>query len=410
MKLHGLLLMLIIGVIVLIGCSTPHVQAPVSDNLTQENWMQKVNLSSNNWIRNADPWFLTGEPNQLEQSLKNTLNTSGTATTAIQVAGFNNLVVNGPFQVQIIGGQDHDSVFVFGPYDAARQVLIQNSANTLRITLAKDCKVNLGKVIVRIGVRNLKSITNLGSGNIYGRNIYSNGLILTECSSGCIILNGQMQLNKVNQQGTGTITVIGAVTPCLFINVKGNGNVNVCGRVGIQEIIHLGDGCVNIIGADSNSLVIHAAGKGMTTVAGVVNLKKVIACDYSYVYVYCVNSKDLYISQSNCSRVGLAGYVSNMNIDMVDSARFGGKYLHADNIYVKTRNWSHANVNPNKKIFAAALNKSSIYMFNSPDAISQYPGGSGVVLPMWNAACPSNPVISCPVPQALALPQRVYKQ
>lgn len=409
MKIHSLLLMIIVSLFTLIGCSsTSDYQTTIHGNLVKENWYSRINTSPNNWTRNVDPWFLTGEPNQLEQYLNNPTQSLGSSITQVRAGNFNSIVVNGSFEVQIVGGQERESVYVLGPFDAVRQVSIQNQNHTLHINQIKDSKANLRKVIVRIGVCNLRKIVNLGKGHIYGRNITSDCLTLTACDCGSIILVGQMNLNKVAQFGKGSITVIGAYTPCLFIKVKGNGNVNVSGRVGIQKIENVGNGCVNIIGADSDSLTIHTSGKGTTAVIGCVNLKKVTANDYSCVYVYCINSKSLYVSQSGCSRVGLAGYVGYMNVDMIDSSRFEGQYLHGGSIYVMSRDESHANVAPDVKIFAAAKDTSSIYLFGSPNIVSRYPNGGGIILPVFNDSnLPmSNVGPACAVP---TMPQRVYK-
>jgi putative autotransporter adhesin-like protein len=412
MKIHSLLLIIIVNLLILTGCSNPSFyQATVQENLVKENWYQHVNVSPSNWTRNADPWFLTGEPNQLEHYLNNPSHNLGSAITQVRAGRFNNLVVNGSFQVQIVGGQAKESVYVLGPYNAIRQISIQNKNHTLYINQMQDPKANLKKVIVRIGVCQLKKITNLGKGDIYGRQITSDCLAITACDCGSVVLTGQMNLNKIMQLGTGSVTVIGAYTPCLFIKVKGNGNVNVSGRVGVQKIANLGNGCINIIGADSDSLTIHANGKGSTSVVGCVNLKKVTASDYSSVYVYCINSKSLYVSQSGCSHVGLAGYVGYMNIDMMDSSRFEGQYLHGGSIYVLTRDWSHANVAPDVKIFAAAKNKSSIYLFGSPNIVSRYPNGGGVILPVFNDSITPHlgPACMLPTPPTW-VPERTYKQ
>lgn len=409
MKLHSIFFIILISILTLAGCSTSPYQVSVNDTFVKENWINRVNaITPSAWTRNADPWFLSGDPNSLEKYLENTPQPIGTSIMSVRAGSFNNIIVNGPFEVQIAGGQEHDSVYVLGPNDAIRQVSVQSSHHTLQILPVKNPSANLKTIIVRIGVRNLRNITNLGTGTIYGRNIYSDCLTITECDCGSIILSGQMNLTKVKQMGSGCITVIGAITPCLSIEVKGNGNVNVCGHVGIQNITQDGSGCVNIVGADSDCLTILARGNGVISVKGFVNLKKLIAADRSCVFVFCVKSGALYVSQSGNSRVGLAGYVKNMNIDLINNARFEGHYLKGGSIYVKTRDCSHANVAPDRKIFAAAMNQSSIYMFGSPDIVSRYPNGSGVILPIWNDPTSCAMPISCPVPPTL-IPQSIYK-
>lgn len=411
MTIRSLLFIIIVSLTVLIGCSNPSFyQASVHENQVKETWYQHMNVSPNNWIRNADSWFLTGEPNHIEYYLNNPSHNLGSAIASVRSGSFDRLVVNGSFQVQIVGGQARESVYVLGPYDATRQISIHNQNGTLYVNQTKDAKVDLKKVIVRIGICQLKKIVNLGTGNVYGRNINSECLTIVACDCGSVMLVGQMNLNKVMQLGTGSITVIGAYTPCLFITVKGNGNVNVSGRVGIQKITNEGNGCVNIVGADSDSLIIHASNKSITSVMGCVNLKKVTASDYSCVYVYCIYSKNLYVSQRGCSRVGLAGYVGYMNVDLMDSSRFEGQYLKGGSIYVMTQDASHANVAPDVKIFAAAKNNSSIYLFGSPNIVSRYPSGGGVILPIFSDSNLPNggPVCVFPTSPRLA-PQRMYK-
>ncbi|MBV8803332.1 MAG: DUF2807 domain-containing protein, partial [Gammaproteobacteria bacterium] len=233
MKLRSIFFIILISILTLTGCSTSPYQVTVNENLIKENWLNKVNaIHPSAWTRNADPWFLSGNPNGLEKYLETTPEPIGTTIMSVRAGSFDNIIVNGPFEVQISGGQDHDSVYVLGPNDAIRQVSVQSSHHTLKIFQVKNPSANLRTVIVRIGLRNLRNVTNLGKGTIYGRNIDSDCLTITECDCGSIILSGQMNLTQVKQMGSGCITVIGAITPSLSIEAKGNGNVNICGHVG----------------------------------------------------------------------------------------------------------------------------------------------------------------------------------
>lgn len=199
MKLHSIFFIILVSIFTLIGCSTPY-QVNVNGNLAKETWMNQVNaITPSAWTRNADPWFLSGDPNSLEKYLETTPQPIGTSIMSVRAGSFDNIIVNGPFEVQIAGGQDHDSVYVLGPNDAIRQVSVQSSHHTLKILQVKNPSANLKTIIVRIGVRNLRNITNLGKGTIYGRNIYSDCLTITECDCGSIILSGQMNLTKVKQ-------------------------------------------------------------------------------------------------------------------------------------------------------------------------------------------------------------------
>jgi hypothetical protein len=391
----------LLGIIILLFCTMTacsndngYDQTQLRENLLKETWMQRINLDPNNWVRGADPWFLTGNPNSLEQYYNKSAPPSKAITTLmVHVPDFTNVSVSGDFQVQIIGRAEHNSVYIVGPNASTRQVVVEMLNNTLYVHKTKESKDCLKNVIVRINIHDLQVLKNFGSSNIYGRDVISSHLAINSCNCGNIFLTGDMDLTHVNQTGTGTVVVIGANTPCLDIKVKGKGSVKVNGHVGIQNISHWGDGDVEILGADSDALRITAYGKGITNVVGYVNLKKVTANDSSRIYVYWINSSSLYVSASGNARIGLAGAATNMNADIIDTSRFEGQYLHGDTVYARTRNWSHANVASDKKIFAAALDSSSIYIFGSPNMVSRYTSQKGAIIPIWVDALPPQPFV-----------------
>ncbi len=395
MKKLGLLSSIILLFCTLAACvsnNSGYDQTQLNENLLKETWMQQINLNPNYWVRGADPWYYTGNPNSIEQ-YDNTASPSKAITTLmVRVPDFTNVNVSGDFEVQITGRTEHNSVFIVGPNASTRQIVVEMINNTLYIHKTKDSKDCLKNVIVRINIHDLHVLKNFGSSNIYGRDVMSNHLMISSCDCGNIFLSGNMNVTRINQTGTGTVAIIGANTPCLGIKVIGNGNVKVNGHVGIQTIYQRGNGDVNILGADSDSLAITTYGNGITSVVGYVNLKKVSAHNTSRVYVYWINSNSLYVTADGTSHVGLAGAVTNMNVDIIDASRFEGQYLHGDTVYARTRNWSHANISSDKKIFAAALDNSSIYIFGSPTMVSRYTSQKGAIIPIWLDTPPPAPL------------------
>lgn len=379
MKRHTLIGIILFAFLTLLGCKTPTLPTTVNENLLSETWVSQVRVDPNRWVRHADSWYLTGTPNQIEQQV-NAVPTS--TVMSVSAPYFNNIEINGNVEVQLVGGQVKNSVYIIGSNTATRQIVTRISKGTLYINPV-DLKGDYKNVIVRVGVGNIRQITNLGSARIWGRQLLSTNLILKNCSNGCIVINGQVKLTKVIQVGNGTVTVIGACSPALVIDVKGNGNVNVSGHVGLQKISHDGNGKVNVLGADSDSLTIHATCNGITTVVGCVNLKEVIAKDKSRVFVYWVKSKGAYVTASNTAQVGLAGLTTNLNVDLTGQSRYYGQYLHTGNLYVKTLNQSHANVTSGERLFAASGDSSSIYFYGAPRIISRYTSQNGVILPVW---------------------------
>lgn len=401
MKKFFWLTMAFLCTFILTSCSFP-VFAPVTpyENLLNESWICKVNLNPNLWLCGADTWFITGKPNKLEKSILRAQPYNAISSMKVRTGNFSKIYINGNFQVQIIGGQEKNSVRVLGPNNAVRMVAVETRNNTLFVRQVPSndgkCKPDIRKVIVQISACNLSCITTEGNGDIYGRFILSNSLIINSKGNGKIMLSGNMNLCQVNQTGTGPITIMGAYTPLLNIKLIGNGCINISGRVGVKSILNKGDGNITIIGADTDCLTITASGCSKTIVAGYVNLKKIIAVNKSQVYLYWVNGNASYIFENDQARVGLAGTTNNLNVTMKGSTRFYGQYLRADAAYINTSDKSHANVTANKELFAKNTGESSIYYAGSP-TLSNTTSGLTTVLPLNGNALPPSPPCSTPL-------------
>lgn len=382
MKKHIVFWIALFAALILSGCANRDcLRTQVNSCYLHETWLQKINLDSSKWLRCADSWYRTGAPNCTERYANAAPPSSAITTMSIKVPNFTGISVNGTFQVQIVGGQMRNGVYIVGPNIETRQVSVEMHGNTLYLSQTKKC--NLNNVIVRIGICNLRSLCNRGCSRIEGKMIDSDQLAITSCGSGSILLSGQMNLTKVSQTGAGAVTIIGAHTPSLCIYAYGNGCVNICGRVGVKSIANHGSGTINILGTDTDSLVISTSGRTTTNAVGYANVKKITARDNSRVYMYWVNSCNTVVCASQHACIGLAGNAKNLNIDIQGYAQFSGQYLHGGNVYVRTRGCAHANVAADQKIFAAALDHSSIYFFGSPNIVSRYISQSGIVIPVW---------------------------
>jgi hypothetical protein len=358
--------------------------APAPDLVT-ETWLRQVQTNPQLWACGADSWFLTGEPNSIEKCDFQAPADKALSLMKVRVPDFVNIKVNGNFQVQIVGGQKRTSVRILGPNDAVRLTAIDVFGNTIYVHQAPNCEkvcgpIYMSRVIVRIGVRDLRKLTNEGNGNIYGRNICTRCLDVFSTGNGNIMLNGMMNLRRVKQTGCGTVTLAGACTPYLEMKVLGPGTVNISGRVGIQSILHYGYGRVNIIGADTDSLVVNTGGCGITSVYGFVNLKKVVATQNSRVYIYWVNGVGTYVRERDRAEVGLAGTTSYLNVDAYDNSIFWGQYLRGRQSYIHTHNNAHANVSVDNKLFANAEDNSSIYFFGSPCKVAKFSTHNGTII------------------------------
>lgn len=345
------------------GCTPPPV-LPENNTSLNETWPKQINTQPNLWLKNADNWFVTGNPNKLEKSLNKAqaARAEDIVAQTLLRSSFNEIVVAGNFQVQIIGGQAKDSISAYGPRDLLKALKIESIGHKISILPAEGV-INLDRVIVRIGIKNLRKLTNLGAGDILGRGVTSKALMVTLQGSGNIYLGGNMNLKQVNQLGMGTITIIGAFTPSLFIEAPGDGLINISGRVGIQSIHQTGNGCIRIIGADSDSLCINTFAAGRIEVVGTVNLQELKARGRSRIYMTCLRSSQLKVLAQNSAHVAFAGIAVQAHVYVADEARFSGQYLKTENMFVNTKNKAQANVSAYHEVFVSAQDQSQVYYY-----------------------------------------------
>ena len=376
--------MLILSVLTLVSCAYRGNPYPKSD-LTEERWMASVNNNANTWSRGADRWFLTGDPNATEQMNATAPDAVAISTMNVRVGDFNNIKIDGPFQVQLFGSNERNSVYVYGPNTEVRQVAVEVRNGTLYINMAKDASYSrkMGQVIIRVGVMNLNNLTNRGSGRVEGRQLRSNGLNIIAAGSGNMYLAGEMNVRCITQSGSGCVNVFGAVTPVMDIYTTGSGEVNVSGNIGIRTIQHHGSTDINIIGANTDGLKINTDGSGKIGINGRANVREITAKQNTCVYIYSSVSNSIYVYTSGNAKVGIAGNTSDLYVDASGNSQFLGRYLCTLNAYVRAHDQAHINVTATNKIYAAATQGGSIYFFGTPDIMTQFLRDNGTVIPIW---------------------------
>jgi hypothetical protein len=318
----------------------------------------------------------------------------------VKVPNFNSIKVDGAFQVQIYGTYDHDSVCVYGPNETVRDIAVEYRNGTLYVHQLKKSPW-MRHVIVRIGVQNLMTLTQLGCGTIEAVQIRSTMLCIytSAKSTGNIYLSGPVNLCRVVHHGCGSVNVFGAVTPQLDIYTAGLGDLNICGNVGVRSITHHHRNNINIIGVNTDGLKIYTDGAGKIGLQGTMNIRQICARGNTCVFAYTANSVSIHADAYDRAVIGVSGCTQDLTVNTYGSSRFYGRFLCAQNAFVKARNWSHINVSAASKIFASASDHASVYFFGAPNNLSQFVGGYGVIIPIWNGM--SN---GCVVPR-----QVVYK-
>lgn len=392
MKRYLLLALVVFSWLLLAGCAT-HRYPYLNKHLAHESWMQFVDANPNMWTRGADNWFMTGDPNATEMADRNAPYSAAISTMMVKVPEFLNIKSNGDFQVQLFGTYGPSSVYVFGPNDAVRSVVVRVHGNTLCIDQVKNAPRSVRRVIIRVGVNQLGKLVQLGCGPIEAIQMHSMNLSIMSLGKGNIYLAGPVNLSRVTATNAGSVSVFGAVTPNLDIRTSGSGSVNVSGRVGVHTIVHHGVGNINIIGADSDSLRIYTDGRGKIGIRGPVNLREIKARGKTCVFLCnALINGGAYVWAYDYAKVGMAGSADNLYVETYKGARFEGRSMCVMNAFVRAHDWSHINITATNKIFAAATENGSVYFFGQPNIMSQYVGGYGVVLPVWSGYGPVCPV------------------
>lgn len=358
--------------LLLTGCAFYSCAKPVY--LVNETWPCQISSDTRPWIEGVDAWFLTGRPS-ISFYHKNGLIAENMFKN--HLPRFSTIQTNGGYQIQLVGGQKENTITIMGlPETETKRLTVKVCCDTLFIQQnnppknSKHLVYPMNNVVLRIGVSNLHALYQLGNGTIYGRKIFSDGLQIFSSGSGNLMLFGSMNVYRITQMGGGNITVFGAITPVIDLIVS-SGIVNVGGDVGIHSITNNG-GYINIIGANSDGLCISTSGSSCTKVIGNFNLQNVIAKGCSHVYLCGVRSCATAITASNNAEVGVSGITGGLCINLKGYSRFFGKNLHSQEVYVSTKDSSHANLSTNRSMFARVDGYSSVYYFGGIPTITPF--------------------------------------
>ena len=391
-KLFAVEFLVLIIALLLAGCAP--TRSPNLNGLSMyENWFRFVDTHPNRWAYGADRWFFTGNPSATENQVKQAPAWAAVSTMAVKVPQFTRIRIEGNFDTQIYGTSQPNSVMIYGPNQNVRDVMVEVLGDTLVIKQAHARQAIKG-LIVRIGIGELHELTQLGCGTIEAAQIHSSALTVFSRGKGNIFLAGAGMLNvqRIVNAGSSRISVFGAKSRSLDITTCASGSVNVSGNVSLRHVIHQGCNEINVIGANNYTVGdINASGAGKVGIYGQANFARIIARNQVKVYATIANHAGLYVYTYDYARVGLAGNVGSIYVDTYAQSAFLGRSLCACSAYVRARAWSHVNIAASNKIFAAATNNASVYFFGSPERMSQFVSGNGLVIPVWGdgvAACP----------------------
>lgn len=184
-----------------------------------------------------------------------------------------------------------------------------------------------GEMSVDIWVNNLQSMNIKADIPVEGYQLYSDGLSIFTVGSPDIHLTGNILLEQVRIAGRTKLKVEGVHTKRLDLHMNGASYAKLQGDIGIFKLDIRGHSALNM---------------------------------------HWVKTYKLKFTLSGYANVQMAGFVQVLDLDMYDHSKFGGRYLRANRVFVKTSDCSEAQISAVRSQHTYALDRSHIDYFNVP--------------------------------------------
>lgn len=370
----------------LAGCTAGRSTYPSSD-LAHETWRQQIQTDSDYWALKADRWFREGGPTAVEVANQRAPYSMAMAHTTIRVPNFSSLAITGDFQIQISDERDQNKVWIEGPSNAVRAIVVTVRHHILCLEQIEKAPANMGRVIVHIGMKQLRSLVYKGNGRVEGIRIFSDCLTVESSGCGDIFLAGHINVKSIISRGEGSINIFTLYSDGTSIGAYGAGAVNVSAKqaVVLNAIKHDGTGNINIIGAQSPGLVVNTKGRGKIGISGRVMVKEISARGDTCVFIASAVGGRPCVYVYDNARVGIDGAVDTLYGYTSHASRLMARYLLANKAYVEASGTTHINVYAREEIFARAKDNATIYFFGDPAILTAFEMGHGSIVSMRSA-------------------------
>lgn len=264
------------------------------------------------------------------------------------MGSFKSVKVEGNIQVSLHSGYSKPKIILFGDSRDLANISTQKKGNLLTIKAeAGYPKYGQVKAIIKGG--HLRAFDYQGIGKVAGTKLNVNPFDLT-----------------LNNQGTTTLG----------------------GNIGLRHLNVIGTGHTEISGINSANLQMKLSGLARLKLKGKANLTALNLHDKASVSFYWVKSSRLTVRAYDESYLQLAGTVDTLDAELCDSARFNGRFLRAQEAFVKTFGQSIAKISALTHQHSLASGNSNIYYYNLPSTKTDFMAFNGAVLDMRDRRLP----------------------
>ncbi len=193
-------------------------------------------------------------------------------------------------------------------------------------------------------------------------------------------------LNAFIYRGAGFVTGKNLRSSLLDLTLDNGGKTTLEGQLAVRNLDIAGNGYVQIAGINSPNLNIKLKGKPKVQLAGVVNLTCLDMHNDAWLSMHWIKSKFLKVRSRGASFIQLGGIVEKLDVELWDTAHFNGRYLRAQNAFVKTHDKTVAEISAVNKQHTLASDASDIHFYNIPAMRTDFMAYNGSVLDMrdWN--------------------------
>lgn len=260
----------------------------------------------------------------------------------VPLPDFNAINVSGDMQVKMIASTQYSDVRLIGPVETVAHVVAKVANGTLFLRMSKQYRnKHVGKLVAIIRARHIDGVT------YHGRNNF---------------------------------TAIDVKSPAMKLKIDTPGRVNLSGKMGIDKLDLDGSGVINITGLQSHALTVNSTGRDVVNIMGVSNLHTLNFSGSGWMSIYWVNSPRLTVRGSGKAYVQVAGTVGLLDVKLCEHAYFNAHYLRTKKVFIKTYDFSRADLQTTTVQNALASDQSNIYYYKDPDFNADYMAHFGTVL------------------------------
>lgn len=190
------------------------------------------------------------------------------------------------------------------------------------------------------------------------------------------------RLQEVYYAGQGYLS--GHLTrDCTTLDVSGRVHADLGGeRVHLQAVRARHGASIHLTGVNTSVLNVNAVGNSNIELVGVMGLRQLRFSGSGRVKLYWVDSPAVQICGSGDGQAFVAGVTELLGVELRGCALLDARYLRARKAFVKTHNFSTAEVTVRDSLNALALDHSNIYYYRYAGLINEYMYDRGSVLYM----------------------------